>query len=77
MPLVQQELNLYVYRFNTSGRRTNCKAVLPTAAPIEIYENPSKFGVTDLKACTMACVTETITHLCDALWLTRLLFLVT
>lgn len=49
MALVQRELDVYVTLVNTSRRRANRKAVLPKAAPINIYEQPNQYGARDFK----------------------------
>lgn len=63
MPLIQKELDLYVYRYNTSPRRANRKSVLPTDAPLQVYEQPSNYGAEDYKAGASSFLEDVIANL--------------
>ncbi|KAG9087306.1 hypothetical protein FRC07_012855 [Ceratobasidium sp. 392] len=49
MPLVQQELDQFVERYNTSAKRANTKTSLPAGRPKYIYLYPEQYGGEDLK----------------------------
>jgi hypothetical protein len=49
MPLIQQELNLFVDRYNTSAKRSNTKTSLPAGRPKYIHMHPHQYDGEQLK----------------------------
>ena len=52
MPLIQAELDLFAYRYNTSRKRANRNTLLPHGRPKFIHEFPEQFNGLDYKVCT-------------------------
>ncbi|KAG9123346.1 hypothetical protein FRC07_015063 [Ceratobasidium sp. 392] len=49
MPLIQHDLDVFAYRYNTSRKRSNTKTLLPHGRPKYIFEYPEQFDGQNFK----------------------------